>query len=136
MPERTARRLSVLPLLVSGERLRIAIADPSDVVVIDELRMALTCSFELVVADPSAIRAGLDHVYPLHMTSAYVEEARSERKTLGSTIDDRAEGDAESAPAVEEVNRLLRARDRSRCLGHSFRATEEPTSMFVLASTA
>ena len=40
------------------------------------------------------------------MTSAYVEEAPEEAPDLSETID--AEGDAESAPAVEEVDRLLR----------------------------
>ena len=67
MPERTARRLSVLPLSTSGDRVRVAIADPTDVVIIDELRMALNGAFDLVVADPTTISAGLDRVYPRNL---------------------------------------------------------------------
>ena len=108
MPERTARRLSVLPLSASGDRVRLAIADPTDVVIIDELRMALNGAFDLVVADPTTIRAGLDQV--IHAISdpptTRSPRRRRKRSTDQSAID--VEADAESAPAVEEVNRLLR----------------------------
>ena len=109
IPERTARRLSVLPLSSSGDRVRLAIADPTDVVIIDELRMALNGAFDLVVADPTTIRAGLDQVYPRNLRPTNLdefEEVTEEDDQHQSTID--VEADAESAPAVEEVNRLLR----------------------------
>ena len=110
MPERTARRLGVLPLSASGDRVRVAIADPTDVVIIDELRMALNGAFDLVVADPTTISAGLDQVYPRNLRPAHLDEPEDETEEIEqqqSTID--FEADAESAPAVEEVNRLLRA---------------------------
>ena len=108
VPERTARRLSVLPLAAAGGGVRLAIADPSDVVLIDELRMVVKGTFDLVLAGPTSIRAGLDRVYPPHTGTSHVEEPEEtvEDDSQQSTID--AEGDADSAPAVEEVNRLLR----------------------------
>ncbi len=112
IPEQTtARRLSVLPLSSSRQtRVRLAIADPTDVVIIDELRMALNGAFDLVVADPTTISAGLDQVYPRNVRPTHVEEPEEtveDDSQHQSTID--VEADAESAPAVEEVNRLLRA---------------------------
>ena len=110
MPERSARRLGVLPLSASGDRVRLAIADPTDVVIIDELRMSLNGAFDLVVADPTTIRAGLDQVYPRNLRPSHLDELEDETEEIDqqqSTID--FEADAESAPAVEEVNRLLRA---------------------------
>ena len=106
-PSGPLRRLSVLPLSVSGETCPDRDRRPERCRRHRRARMALTSAFELVVADPSAIRAGLERVYPLHRpTSAYAEEAEAEPRITSETID--AEGDAESAPAVEEVNRLLR----------------------------
>ena len=62
IPEQTARRLTVLPLARADDRVRLAIADPTDVVLLDELRMSLEVSFDLVVGEPSAIRAGIDKI--------------------------------------------------------------------------
>ncbi len=72
--------------------------------------MALNGAFDLVVADPTTIRAGLDQVYPRNLRPSHLDELEDETEEIEqqqSTID--FEADAESAPAVEEVNRLLRA---------------------------
>ena len=108
LPERTARRLGVLPLYRSDDGVRIAISDPTNVLLIDELRMAVNVEFELVLADTSAIQAGIDKIYASNLVSVFAqsEENADPDDTQQSAID--AHGDAESAPAVEEVNRLLR----------------------------
>ncbi len=109
LPERTARRLCALPVSKTNDRVRLAIADPTDVVLIDELRMALSGSFDLVIADPSAIRAGIEKIYDSNLMAARLDEAEEfDEETEDGQRIDAGEGDAESAPAVEEVNRLLR----------------------------
>ena len=58
-PERTAA-LGDRP-----ERVRVAISDPTDVLAIDELRLTIPGAVDLVVAEPSVIRAALDVLYSL-----------------------------------------------------------------------
>jgi type IV pilus assembly protein PilB len=111
LPERSARRLGVLPVSKSNDRVRLAIADPTDVLLVDELRIAMDGAFELVVADPSTISAGIDRIYssslvslPLDDEPAEIIDARVETpESRNDAIDV-----AESAPAVALVNRILR----------------------------
>ncbi len=106
LPERIARRLSVLPLTRSDESVRFAIADPSNVLFVDELRMVLNETFELVVADPSAIQAGITRLYSSSLAPVESGDGSEEPDEAQQSRIDVI--DAESAPAVEEVNRLLR----------------------------
>jgi type II secretory ATPase GspE/PulE/Tfp pilus assembly ATPase PilB-like protein len=108
IPEHTARRLTVLPLARSEDRVRLAIADPTDVVLLDELRMSLEVSFDLVVGEPSAIRAGIDKIYQSNAVGALVADDEDDEDADAASASIDAGGDTESAPAVEEVNRLLR----------------------------
>jgi type II secretory ATPase GspE/PulE/Tfp pilus assembly ATPase PilB-like protein len=92
----------------SDERVRLAIADPTDVVLLDELRMSLDVSFDLVVGDPSAIRAGIDKLYESNSAAPALDAAEADLVVEEQVESIDAAGDVESAPAVEEVNRLLR----------------------------
>jgi len=106
VPEKSALRLGALPLSNVDDRVRLAIADPSDVLLIDELRIAMNGAFELVIADPSAIRAGIAKLYTPNLVAVPPDESDGDdatRATAQSSIDA-----AESSPAVELVNRILR----------------------------
>jgi type IV pilus assembly protein PilB len=112
LPEATARRLNALPLSVSGDTVRVAISDPSDLLVVDGLKLVIPTGLNLVVADHSAIRAALDILYsrvaapPLNAVPDYEEEDLAEsRDFVQTTIDAPTKVDA---PAIEEVNKLLR----------------------------
>ena len=108
LPEHTARRLGVLPLTKSDDSVRFAIADPSNVLFVDDLRMVLNEAFELVVAEPSAIQAGIAKLYSSNLTMVRVEQADGSHEPDDAQQSRIDVIDAESAPAVEEVNRLLR----------------------------
>jgi len=109
LPEATARRLNAIPLSATPDVVRIAIADPTDVVAIDELRLTIPVPIDLVVGDPSAIRRAIDTLYtPVAVSlelAKVIEEDEVAEVSQQSTID----ADAEiGAPAIEEVNRFLR----------------------------
>jgi type IV pilus assembly protein PilB len=112
LPERVARKYGVLPIARIDERIRFAVADPTDVLLTDELRIVVEGPFELVVADPSSIRAGLDAVYTAPRTpfgdisDSDDEDIVVTQNSTQARVHDL--DDLESAPAVEEVNRLLR----------------------------
>jgi type IV pilus assembly protein PilB len=55
LPERLIRRGTLLPYRIEDGRLKVAVADPSDVVLIDELRLVATMPVDLAVAPAADI---------------------------------------------------------------------------------
>lgn len=55
VPAETARKYQVLPLSRSGATLTIAMADPTNVFAIDEIKLTTGYNFERVVASEGAI---------------------------------------------------------------------------------
>jgi len=63
IPAETARKYQVLPLSCSNKTLAIALADPTNVFVIDELRLMTGFHVEPVVASESALEEAIDRCY-------------------------------------------------------------------------
>lgn len=63
VPKIMAQRLEIIPLDIEDGYLRIAIAEPLNLMAIDELRSYTNMDLELMVATPSQIRAKLDIFY-------------------------------------------------------------------------
>ncbi len=61
--EKTARSCRVLPISKSGNVLTVAIADPNDIVQIDEVRNVTRCQVQLVLACDFRIEAALDRMF-------------------------------------------------------------------------
>jgi type IV pilus assembly protein PilB len=85
IPEALAKRLVALPLRHTDSSVVIAVADPTDVFGTDELQMVVQRPIELVVAERSAIEAGIRSLY----------------STGSSWADDEPIVGAGRAPAVE-----------------------------------
>ena len=104
---------------------------------IDELRLTIPGAVDLVVAEPSVIRAALDVLYSPasshpRLTDEVEDDEPAEDASMQPSIDVNAELDA---PAVEEVNRLLGTQSRSaRPTSTSRRAA--PICTFARGSTA
>jgi len=64
LPEALARRYCVIPLRTEGDDLIIASLDPFAPNMVDELSFALNCPVQLVVADPGAVEACFNMLYP------------------------------------------------------------------------
>jgi type IV pilus assembly protein PilB len=107
IPRAVAERLRVVPLHQIGNRMVVAVADPTDVYATDELQMLLGCRLELVVTELSRIRSAISTLYdgaPNWVEGrAAVEELEQQRQSR--SID---AGDEANAPAVEAVNAILR----------------------------
>ena len=63
LPEETARKHRVLPLYRHENSLTVAIADPTDIVVLDNLRKITGCHITRIIATPSDIQTGIDGFY-------------------------------------------------------------------------
>ena len=66
VPGKFAREHQLLPISVSGSCLVVAMRDPTDVRVIDDLaELTSLREIEPVVTDPQSLREAIDRYYPL-----------------------------------------------------------------------
>jgi type IV pilus assembly protein PilB len=88
VPASVAHRRRLLPVHKSGHTLTVAMADPSDLGTLDELRFLTGCRVHAVVASERAIDEALQGVYP---ASAPLEQAtRALEQEPAATEDARA----------------------------------------------
>jgi type IV pilus assembly protein PilB len=106
LPEHLARRYQAIPVRQEGEfSVLVAIADPSDLQAIDELRLALKRRVELAVADLRDIEAVIRNVYRADLEIDDIDvdpsalELTEEREEIWNS--------ATSVPAVKYVNNAL-----------------------------
>jgi len=63
VPETVAQRHMLIPVSLTGNVLTVAMADPSDVTAVDEVRRLTDCEIEVMVAVLSELRAAIDRCY-------------------------------------------------------------------------
>lgn len=125
IPPEMARRYTVMPISVKGEKLALAMADPLNLTAIDEAATASRKEVLPVLAGESSIRHAIDQYYGMR-------EHRDENEVItGRVIAKPAAGEEEShpgtsdgAPVVQLVDSLIR------------RAIEEKASDIHLEPTA
>lgn len=111
VPQPVAERLEIVPLSVlEGNRLRVAIAEPLNLLAIDELRVLTGMDVELTIAVPSEIRREIPNFYKVmgSLKNAMVEvvdEANGSIELDLSRI--QSEASADDAPVIQLVNGIL-----------------------------
>jgi type IV pilus assembly protein PilB len=127
LPEDLARRYCALPVSVEPDgALLVAVADPTNVLHSDELRLALGVPLRFGVAAPDAIDAAIAFIHQQALTLIEEDEDESTAATLG--IHDVESGDVET-PAVSQVNKTIQ---RALSLGASdIHFTPQPRGLVV-----
>ncbi|MDZ7276625.1 MAG: GspE/PulE family protein [candidate division KSB1 bacterium] len=116
IPAAMACRYKIVPLARKGARLQIALADPGDIALLDEIRWLLGTDLEAVQAEPAQIDEGLRSLYGLGAET--VDRLMEERGDGGvalvvsSASDLDKEGD--DASVIRFVNELLLEAFRER----------------------
>jgi type IV pilus assembly protein PilB len=111
LPERYASQHKALPVrFMQGGSILIAVADPTDVVALDVIKLATGSAVQLAVATASDIDAAIARVYgdgdnEDDEGSAAIETTAGE---IGKPELADVRDSADSAPAVEFVNRVLK----------------------------
>lgn len=111
VPQAVAERLEIVPLSVlDGNRLRVAIAEPLNLLAIDELRVLTGMDVDLTIAVPSEIRREIPNFYKVmgSLKNAMVEvvdEANGSIELDLSRI--QSEASADDAPVIQLVNGVL-----------------------------
>jgi len=109
VPMAVLRRYEVLPIGRDGDRLMLAMADPRDVLAIDDVRAAVRMQVRPVVAERSDLLAAISRFVRSdgelsELTSAIVEENGSTGTDLVPAASEASEDDA---PIVRFVNLLI-----------------------------
>ena len=117
VPEGTARRHNCVPVRVDENgRLVIAMADPANVVAVDDIRAIAGREIRTVVSTKVDVLAAINRHYRLDRTAeTLVEEAvaekEAEEKTLEAVL---ASAGSEDAPIIKLVNLLITQAVRDR----------------------
>jgi type IV pilus assembly protein PilB len=110
VPEATARRHSLIPIgFDDEERLIVAMADPANVVAVDDIRALTKRDVKAVVSTKADVLSAITRHYRIDRTAeTLAEEAAAEReaedKSLEAVV---ASAGAEDAPIIKLVNLLI-----------------------------
>jgi type IV pilus assembly protein PilB len=107
LPERLARRYRAVPVkFLAEDAALVAVADPTDVVASDDLKLALGLNVRLAVAEASDLERTLSRLYrtEVEVEDAVPVDAQAEPEELEEDIRESA---ATSAPAIKLVNSVL-----------------------------
>ena len=111
IPIHVLERVVALPYKLSGERLQVAIADPSNVSGVDELKLATRYQIELSVASHeeilNEIQALLRQNENLHAQSAALEDVEVIDEGVGEVDDLEVDDGISDAPLVRLVNAII-----------------------------
>lgn len=111
VPEGIARKHVLIPVLKIGDDLTVAMADPSDIIAMDELYMKTGLNIESVLAVESELKKAIDKHYSAKGTVEDVVGSL-DRKELEIAIDPKPGAEklqviAEAPPVVKLVNMIL-----------------------------
>ncbi len=104
LPERLARRYRAVPVKFLGEdQVLVAVADPTDVLASDDLRLALGMTIELAVADQSDLERTLGKLYRVEFDVGTDLSSEDDQQD----VTDVREVAATSAPAIKLVHSVV-----------------------------
>jgi len=116
LPEKVIREEKVVPLSKSGNSLTVAVANPLDVLLIDNLKVLTGCKIQTVVSTLSEIEQVIADYYSVGTTKDFEELLKKSKngdgqiKTVRETTSvDLGEAirEAEEAPIIRMVNLIL-----------------------------
>jgi len=117
VPAAMAKTYNVIPIKHEGNVLTVAMANPQDVNVLDDLRYALHCEVQAAVASEEGIRAALDRYYghrqeslgtvltQMESDDLKFEETQGGTKRRGQAYNVE---DINAAPVVNLLNQILK----------------------------
>lgn len=109
IPDNMARRNIALPISRAGDRIMVALADPENVVVLDDIAAILRAPIVAVVAEPEAILAAIDRYHRVdseveELTSAFAGGAEVEADPWSQDVGDQG---TDEAPIIRFVNLII-----------------------------
>jgi type IV pilus assembly protein PilB len=109
VPEATARRHNCIPVRIDEDnRLVLAMADPANVVAVDDIRAMTKRDVRTIVATKADVIAAINRNYRLDTAAeSLAEEAAEAADFEAATLEDETSAAAEDAPIIKLVNLLI-----------------------------
>ena len=110
LPEKLAHRYQALPVKFFDETILVAIADPTNVIAHDDLRLALGRSTRLAVAEGDSLDSAIKRTYrsPIELAGVPSQSAASQPGAPETHfVQDINEGAAANAPTIKLVNDII-----------------------------
>lgn len=108
VPEATARRHNCLPVRFDDDgRLVVAMADPANVVAVDDIRAISKKEVRTIVATKADVLSAINRNYRLDSAAESLAEEASAEATEHNLDDVEATASAEDAPIIKLVNLLI-----------------------------
>jgi len=111
IPEELARKYTIIPLFKSGETITLAMADPLNVIALDDLRLKTGCTIEPVAANETDIKNSINQYYG---TGGSIDEVIKtiQTKAIGAEEEEEISLEklhdmAEEAPIIKLVNLII-----------------------------
>jgi len=111
IPEALARKYMVVPLFKTGDTITLAMADPLNVIALDDLRLKTSCAIEPVAASETDIKNAINQYYG---TAGSIDEVIKSFETKAISITEEEEISleklhdmAEEAPIIKLVNLII-----------------------------
>jgi len=114
LPEKTARQCAVMPLSLLGQTITVAVADPLNVFMLDDLRNVTSKDIEIVIASESQILKALDQFYASAASANETASQGTEVKHKESFDAEVASAQQGEAPVVRIVNLIIKEALRQR----------------------
>ena len=111
LPETIVRKHNVVPFEVDPDNpniLRVAMADPMDIIAIDDLAIVTNMQIEAMVATPSDVRFGIERYYGNEQVAKMAETYSKERREQQNAREKQEEAnEVDNAPIVLLVNKII-----------------------------
>ncbi len=116
LPQETCLEHSILPISKNGDLLTIAVSDPFDVLLIDDLKRRTGCQIRQVLSSPPALVKALERTFQagakqvdamLGEVSTDQVEIKDSSQTVAELSDQAMENSGEDAPAVKLANMMI-----------------------------
>jgi len=115
IPERVARQYTLIPISKFGERLVVAMADPLNIVAIDDLKMLTQFAVDPVLAQEAEIRRAIEQIYGgqselsvvLSGDDGQTLEEEVEASSVDSAMQQLLSEEGGDAPLVKVINLMI-----------------------------
>ncbi len=112
LPESIVRKHNVVPFELDEDNpniLRVAMADPLDIIAIDDLSIITNMQIEAMVATPSDVIFGIERYYGNEQVAKMAETYSKERREQQNAREKQEESneDVDNAPIVLLVNKII-----------------------------
>lgn len=109
IPEKLARRHSIIPIKLEGDSMTLAMENPANIFAVDDVKLATGLQVKTVGAASDQIQRAINIFYEKNSAEKAVEEFNKDyQEDVIADLDETLRANVDSAPVVKLLNSLIR----------------------------